>query len=482
MVSTTLALGATVLTLATFAGLGTWYARGRVGTVAEFVSAHGTTGGPRLAATLFASSMGAWVLLSPAEAGAAFGGVSAVAGYALGSAAPLLLYVAVGPRIRELLPRGNAITEFAQARYGTAMFGYVLVVSVAYMAVFLAAEMTGIVGALALVADVPAWQTAALVGGFALVYTGYGGLRASIFTDAVQTALLVPLLVVVVAGALFAVGGPTTAYREVAATTPSLVDPGFLPGLKFGGYIVFAVLGAEMMNQAWWQRIYAAESDRTLRRGFLVAAAAVVPLVFLAGLLGVAARGLGHVGTERASVALFALVTEAFPDWAALGVVLVALVLVMSTADTLFNALASVVTVDLPRIVDADEDRLLVAARSLTALVALGAVVVGAQQYSVLTLFLAADLLATATFVPLLTGLYSARLTGAGALLASVAGLAVGAVFFPPLGLFGAGDYLLAFGGATAVSAGLTAASAALSGTRTDLAALGDRIEELPGD
>jgi Na+/proline symporter len=437
MVTATVALGATVAVLALFAGLGAWYARGRVGSTEDYISARNSTAGGRLTATLVASSMGAWILFSPAEAAAAFGGISALVGYGVGSAVPLLAYAFLGPRIREYIPEGHSITEYAYARYGTGMYVYVLLVSVAYMFVFLAAEMTGITGALALVAGVPLRQTAAVIGGFVLAYTAYGGLQASIFTDTVQTLVLLPLLAVGFGAAVFSLGGAGAVHETVLAQDASLADPGFVPGLRFGAYVVVAILGAEMLNQAWWQRIYAGSSSREVRRSFLIAAVAVLPMVVTAGLFGLAATGLDSLVTSgaeyNADVAFFLVVNASFSEPVTLAVVLIAVLLVMSTADTLFNAIASVATADLRRLLaDPDDDTLTLAARFLTVVVALAATVVGAQGYSVLQVFFTADLLATATFVPLLYGLYSPRPSGPGMLVASVAGLLVGAAMFPP--------------------------------------------------
>ena len=437
MVTATVALGATVAVLALFAGLGTWYARGRVGSTEDYISARNSTGGGRLTATLVASSMGAWILFSPAEAAAAFGGISALVGYGVGSAVPLLAYAFLGPRIREYIPEGHSITEYAYARYGTGMYVYVLLVSVAYMFVFLAAEMTGITGALALVAGVPLWQTAAVIGGFVLAYTAYGGLQASIFTDTLQTLVLLPLLAVGFGAAILSLGGAGAVHETVLAQDASLVDPGFVPGLRFGAYVVVAILGAEMLNQAWWQRIYAGSTSREVRRSFLIAAVAVLPMVVTAGLFGLVATGLDSLVTSgaeyNADVAFFLVVNASFSEPVTLAVVLIAVLLVMSTADTLFNAIASVATADLRRLLaDPDDDTLTLAARLLTVVVALAATVVGAQGYSVIQVFFTADLLATATFVPLLYGLYSPRPSGPGMLVASVAGLLVGTAMFPP--------------------------------------------------
>jgi Na+/proline symporter len=498
VVTTTLALGLTVLVLVGFTAVGLWHARGRVDSAEDLVTARDSVGGGRMTATLVASVMGVWILLAAPEAGAGFG-VAAVAGYAVGEAVPMLVYARVGPRVRELLPAGHSLTEYAHARYGRAMYGFVVLVSALYMFVFVAAELTGIAGALSLVAGVPQWQTAVLVGGFVLLYTGYGGLRASIFTDTVQALFVFPLLVVAVAGTVLALGGPAAVYEGVAAADPTLLDPGFLPGLQFGLALSFAILGAELVNQTWWQRIYAGADADTVGRGFRTAALANGLVVFLAALLGVVAVGHADVVTDvtsagyNADVAFFLLLGGAFPEWVVVAAVLLALVLVMSSVDSLFSALASLVTADLPRLLDDPGDRTLrLGARALTVVVAVAAVYVSLRARSVLRLFFLADLLGAAVAVPLVYGLYSRRLSGAGALASSLAGLAVGLAYFPDLRGYitavpvvgpalPAADplYLTSFAGATLVSAVLSVLAARLSSTEVDLDALSREVRRL---
>ncbi|WP_435144971.1 sodium:solute symporter family transporter [Halobaculum sp. P14] len=491
MVGGAFALGVTVLTLAAVTAAGLLYSRGRIGSVEDYVSARNSAGAGSTAATLVASGMGAWILFSPAEAGAAFGGLAAVVGYAVGSAVPLLLFVSVGPRLREHLPGGHSLTEYVYARYGARMYGYVLVITAFYLFVFLAAEMTAVVNALSVVADVPAWLTAGIVGAFVLVYTGYGGLVASIFTDTLQTLVVLPLLAVSVAAVVVGLGGATGLHGAVVATNPDLLDPTFLPGVAFGAYVVIAVAGANVFNQGQWQRVFAAESDAAVRRGFVLAAVAVVPMVLLAGLFGVVAAGLGLLDAAAPSVAFFVVVAAALPEWATLGVVVLVVLLVTSTADTLCNALASVVTVDLSRLLDdPSAGTLQRAARGLTVVVAVGAVAVSARGYSVLELFLLADLLGAATFIPFLHGLYSGRATESGALSGSVAGLAVGLAYFPTLHgvatsvpvvgpLLPGASFVHAFGGAAGVSAAVSLVAALTADDRFDLETLEADVRSL---
>ena len=504
MVSTAAALGLTVVTLALFAALGVWYSRGKVRGVEDLISARDSVGEGRTTATLIASVMGVWILLSAPEAGAGFG-IAAVVGYAVGEGLPMLAYAALGPRIRRLIPNGHSLSEYAYARYGGAMYGFVLAVSALYMFVFLAAELTGISRALALVAGVPQWQTAVLVGGFVLLYTGYGGLRASIFTDTIQALLVLPLLVVALAGAVVALGGAGGVYEGVVEASPALLDPGFVVGLRFGLALAFAIMGAELINQLWWQRIYAANDGETVRRGFRTAAIANAAIVFLAALFGIVAVGHADVVTDfsspayNADVALFLLMDAAFPEWIVLAVVLLALLLVMSSADSLFSALSSLVTADLPRLMDDPTDRnLLLAGRVLTVIAAVLAIVVSLYARSVLRLFFLADLLGAAVAFPLVYGLYSERLSGPAALGSSVLGLAVGAAFFPlPFGGSAAlrsvpvvgpalpapdPTYLLPFAGAMVVSTVTALAFARISTSSFDLGQLSVTIRRFEVD
>ncbi|GGM60784.1 Na+/proline symporter [Halarchaeum rubridurum] len=490
MIDATLTLGVVVAALALTALVGVWYAKRGDLSLDALLTARGSASEGTTVASVVGSVMGAWILLSPAEAGAAYGGLTAVLGYALGSAAPLLLFVPVAARVRDVMPDGHSLTEYVRARFGTTFYLFVVVVSVFYMFVFLAAEMTGVTAALALVAGVPAWATAVVIGGFVLAYTAYGGLVASLVTDTVQTAVALPLLVVAAVGALWRLGGTDAVHATAASEAPQLITLTNPAALAFGFYVVFAVLGANVLHQGVWQRIWAAESTSSVKRAFGVSAVAVVPMIVLAGVFGVVAAARGLVD-GNAGVSFFLVVNDVFSTPLALGVVVLAVLLVASTADTVLNGIASVVTVDLAAFTDADAETLTRTARAATVVVALAAIVVGARGYDVLTLFFLADLLGAATFAPFVLGLYLPTLGERGALLASVSGLVVGLTYFPGLGIGSAlaalgvpitPSFFWVFVGSTGVSVGLTLLAAALGRDEYDVRALrrvGERLTEV---
>jgi Na+/proline symporter len=491
----TAVLAGMVVLLSGFALLGIWAGRRGVRSVEDLISARDSIGPRQLTATLVASVMGVWILFAAPEAGAGFG-IAAVIGYALGQAIPMALYARIGPRIRELMPSGHSLPEYVRVRYGGGAYLLILGISAMYMFIFVAAELTGIAGAFAAVAGIEPLQTVLIVGGAVLIYTAYGGLRASILTDSIQALLILPLLAVVTLVVLLRAG--TTAPAAVLSSELIPATVGFWAGAQFGLALVFAIVGAELINQTWWQRIYAGRDGHTVRRSFQTAMLLNGSITFIAAGLGVLARTLAPINTDvtaagyNADASLFILVDTLAPGLSIV-VLFLALLLVISSMDSLFNALASLLTTDVGRLVNGVSSRQLsLVARVGTVAVAIGAMYVSLRAQSVLRLFFLADLLGAAVAVPMLAGLYSDRIDQRGVLLASGVGLVVGLAYFPDLrwllvqlpglqGLLPAVDplYLRAFAGAMLASGVVTLLAVGLTRSTVDLRNLRDRVHLL---
>jgi Na+/proline symporter len=379
-------------------------------------------------ATIVASAMGAWILFSPPEVGAT-SGIAGILGYCIGQATPSALFAFMGTRIRFLMPHGHSLNEYVLHRFGNAMYLLTLGIIVFYMFVYLAAELTAIAKAVELMAGVPLWLTAVLVISAVFIYTTVGGLAATIFTDAIQFIVIVPLLLLSFAIALIALGGWGTAIAPVTQSAPQLLSLANGPGIKFGATLVIAVISAEMFNQANWQRIYACRDDVVVRRSFLGSFLFIVPILFIAGLLGILAMHFGF-SDDRAFFSLIEAL--GLPGWVSIAVLVLVLALVMSSLDTLLNGIASVFAIDLVRFFPAmPSTGILRASRILTVAVGIPVVLIASQGYNVLYLFLLADLVCAGALFPVLFGLYSRRLTGVMAFWSSLLGIAAGALFFP---------------------------------------------------
>ncbi|NYT61819.1 sodium:solute symporter family protein [Alcaligenaceae bacterium] len=431
-----LANTSTILWLLLFAGgfaiAGVLYARHDRGSLEDYIVARNSQSTTATILTLLASTLGAWILFAPAQA-ATWGGLAAVIGYALGAVSPRILMIPLGKRMRELIPQGHTLTEFVIIRYGKRMYGLTLIIMLFFMFIALTAEITAIAKLVALLAPVPLWATAAIVMGATLLYTSYGGIRASIFTDKVQMLVIVPLLGLLAVLGWRATGGSTPVISGLQANAPQLLNLSDPIGIKAGLTFFVAILLTGLFHQGNWQRVYAARDVRTMRNGFLLGGLLAMPVIFIMGLFGLAFVGLGHGGDS--SVAVFSIVLPHIPDWFAISLIPLGLALVMSTADTVISAVSSIIAVDIRRLVpQTSKTTLMALSRWLIFLLAIPVMIAASQGYSVLYLYLLADLFCSAAAFPVFFGLFSRRYDGATAVVSTLFGLAAGLFLFPASG------------------------------------------------
>ena len=460
----TIAVVITVLTSVVFLALGLWYVGRRRISVEDFIVSRGAAGTGLATATLVASALGAWILASPAETGV-LSGISALVGYGLGSAAPLLAFIVLGARMRNLMPEGHSVTEFVWHRFGPAMYYFTIAVVIFYMLVFLSAELTIVAKAVNLIGGTHLAITAIVVGLLTVVYTAYGGMRASLFTDRIQFYIIIPLLIVVIIAAIRAVNGLGDVLDKVSDVSPELLSPTHGAGIEFGVTLIIAILAAEMFNQGSWQRVYTMRDEGTLRKGFLIAGVVVLPVIFLTGMFGILAVGMDVV--EDPSVAMISFVKAVMPFWSVVALLVLGIVLVMSSMDTMLNGITSTITLDIARTKpELGGSSLLRSSRAITVVLILPAIFIASKGYSVLYLFFIADLACAAAVFPVFYGLYSKRLAGPAAMVSALAGLVVGALFFPApdfgplpgITIPGAGRLVISFGAALGVSGVLSIA------------------------
>ncbi|WP_249975874.1 sodium:solute symporter [Vreelandella olivaria] len=380
------------------------------GSLDDYVTARNSQTASTLGLSFLASGMGAWILFAPPEIGA-FAGPIALLGYALGSALPFIVLGLYGPKIRRALPEGRSIAEFAQACYGTGVRRWVSWVSVAYMACFLAAELTAIGAITALLSEVPPALVIIGVALTTLVYTAIGGLRASLATDRWQAWLLLALLLAV---------ATATVWR-----LPTFPSDAVMPSLPVAGSLsvaltlVIAVTAANLFHQGYWQRVWAAQDNQSLGRGAWLGGGMTMLVVMVIGGVGIMAAMSG-VALGEPPMPFFALLGNA-PVWVTLPALVLAVTLVTSSVDTLQNGIASLWVGR-----GEHQHESLTKARWLTVALMVPVILVALQGLSVLRLFLIADLLCAAIVVPILLGLWQ-RMTPMAAVGGGVAGL-VGAV------------------------------------------------------
>jgi len=387
-----------------------------------YILARNSLGGGTMSMTLFATGMGVWILFGPAES-LLTAGLAALVGYALASTLSLWMFWRLGERIRNILPQGKSLTEFVLERFGTAMYLLVLAVSFLYMAIAMAAGLSGIGLAGQIVFGIPLWQTIAILGFATLSYTALGGFRASVIAGKIQTFVILPLFALVVVMSAVTVGDFGAAWN--AANVPAF---GW-SGIEYGIALIIGVLAAEAFNQVWWQHVYSGKDARAMKRGFFISGLMVFPVVMLAGLIGVYAAAAGSAGNP--SVAVFDFLAT-LPQWLSASGMVLAVALVMGNMDSLLNGMVSVCAVDIKRVKPGISDAsLLRIAKLLTLLFALGAMIIATHGFSVLYLFLIADLICAGAAFPVFYGMFSKSVEKRTAFIACIIGIVSGFILFP---------------------------------------------------
>ncbi|MDX1419958.1 MAG: sodium:solute symporter [Rubricoccaceae bacterium] len=352
--------------------------RGRDETSADYFLAGRNVGWFVVGASLFASNIGSEHLVGLAGSGAA-SGVAPGQFEVLASLILLLLGWVFVP----FYVRSGVFTmpEFLERRYSPASRWYLATVSIlAY--VLTKISVTVFAGAVVFRAiGVPFWTGALVVVAVTGLYTVFGGLRAVLYTDLLQTFVLIGGALAVTLLGLQAVGG----WDVLAAT----VAPGFLdmwkpasdPDFPWTGIL----FGAPILGVWYWctdqfivQRTLSARSVTEARRGALFAGfLKLLPLfIFVVpGLLAATLVAQGRLTLGNTNEALPALVAALLPTGLRGLVVAGLLAALMSSLSSVFNSCSTLITWDVYKKLhpDASERRLVWVGRLATgALVVLG--------------------------------------------------------------------------------------------------------------
>jgi len=250
-----------------FALIGILYSR-KHQSLSNYLTAGRNVGTLSLTTSLVASALGAWILFGPASA-ATWGGIGSVIGYSLGTAFPMIAFIFLGTKIRKVFPRGNTLTEFIHHKLGKNLFKLILILIIFYMFIFLCAEVTAVSMLVNYISGTPLWLTATLVVVTTLIYTLYGGLRASILTDNLQFFIVLILLFICVYY-LFSLNSDIISFQVIQTNSSHLLSSKYIPNYTAGLTFFIAVAATNLFHQGNWQRIFAAKNNEVLKKSLWI--------------------------------------------------------------------------------------------------------------------------------------------------------------------------------------------------------------------
>ena len=379
-----------------------------------------------LTTSLVASALGAWILFGPASA-ATWGGIGAVIGYALGTAFPLFILIFLGEKFRKLYPKGKTLIEVVRLRFGTKLFKLILFLTIFYMFIFLIAEVTAVSILVNYISGTTLWITALIVIVSSLIYTLYGGLRASIFTDNIQFIIILILLLISFIN-LISFNFNEFNFEFIKQNKPDLLSFDYLPNFTAGLTFFIAVAATNLFHQGNWQRVYAAQNNKVLKKSLIVSFLIIIPIVFFMGFSGLVAVSINS--TVVPDLAFFSLLLKEQTLMLSVIVIVLAISLTISSIDTLINAISSLIVVDGSKILNFKADYLKLSKYFIICL-SIIAFAIASKGLSILYLFLLADLLCCAAVLTVFYSFYDKKLNEKNAYLSILIGLFVGLILFP---------------------------------------------------
>jgi solute:Na+ symporter, SSS family len=398
--------------------VGLYFARRVRGAGDFFVAGRGLTPG-LLLASLVAANIGAGSTVGATGLGYR-DGLSAwwwVGSAGLGT---LVLAFLVGPRIRRIAAEHDLRTvgDFLEHRYGRAVRGVVAVLLWGGTLAILTGQLVAAGKILHVVTGLPPAVGSILGGAAMTIYFTAGGLLGSAWVNALQLVVEVGTFLLLLPFALAGAGG----WPSVVSRAPA--DPAYWDFWSGGSLQYLAILAPSFfMSPGLLQKVYGADSDRTVRLGVGLNALFLLAFACIPAFLGVVARAQ-HPGLPDRELALpMLLLYDLPPVLGALGLA-AAFTTDVNTADAVLFMLSTSLAQDLYRGYvnrQATDTQVVWVARMAAVAggaLGIGFAVVAPSVIGALTIFY--TLVSVCLFVPIVAGLFLPRV-GTRAALASIA-------------------------------------------------------------
>jgi len=271
------------------------------------------------------------------------------------------------------------------------------------------------------------------MGAIIVLYTVMGGIKAVIYTDCAQWAvLLVGLIGLAIPLALREVGGFGALRAALPAEFFSL-SPGAIRSDNASGWVTFinwtiTIVPIWLVGMTLYQRMYACKGVKEARKAWLLAGVFEYPIMaFMGVLLGMCARVLyPDLAAGEAEKGLPMLINDILPIGITGIVVAAYFSAIMSTADSCLMASSGNIVNDLlQRYVmrDASHKKIMAVSQLVTLLLGIAAILIASQFQTVLdSILYAYAFLVSGLFVPTLGAFFWKRASATGALAGMIGG------------------------------------------------------------
>ena len=313
--------------------LGVWWGRKSGDSADEYMFAGRNIGLALTTATLMASWVTGNTTLSAPEMGYTLG-IWGMIGYSLAGLG-LLFFAPLAIRIKRLLPSGHTSGDFVRLRYGRAAWYLFLAITFVYTLGFLITQGMGAGLVLEALSGIDYRVGMVAVITVSTIYTLFGGMRAVIGTDFIQSMIIMAVLVVVAVLA-YTEYGTAEVYASLTEVAPQRLNFLLPAGLLFAWNTGLFSMGEIFQGNIWWSRIFSSR-ENVIFRSFIFSGIAWMTVPIVTGSIALVALAQDFDVPQ---------VNMVFPIVAAEllgsgGAVLVFLIIFSSLASTLDSLLAS---------------------------------------------------------------------------------------------------------------------------------------------
>lgn len=328
-------------------------------------------------------------------------GVEGLMVYGLASALPMMLFAWAGPIIRASCPEGFVLTEWTRYRFGWLTSFYLTCLTIGTMYLYMVAELAAVQAAIETLTGVDALPVLIVEAVFTSIYTAVGGFHTSFFTDNIQGAMMLVLLVIVSAG--------LGVYFHVDPSEPAksgMLQPNLLAN-KLIYILPVAIATNDCFLSGFWMRTFASKNNKELFWACVystILTLIILTVVGLTGLLAVWAKlevdgTLFVYGDERSANAFFYVINE-MPGWVIGFTIAFTLSLSVAAYDSNQSAMASTISNDFFR-----NKVNMVWVRLIVLCINAPVIVVALKAPNILNIFLIADLFSAAVIPIMFCGL-----------------------------------------------------------------------------
>jgi len=297
------------------------------------------------------------------------------------------------------------------------------------MFIFLCAEVTAVSLLINYISGTPLWITASIILIATLTYTLYGGLRASIFTDMIQMIIIIILFVISVIY-LLSFTGDQFSFDFIYEKNPQLLSVNYIPNYTAGITFFIAVAATNLFHQGNWQRVYAAKNNEVLKKSLILAFIVIIPIVYFMGFSGLVAISVNSKVIP--DLGFFSLLLKDQTEFLSLVIIILGVSLTISTIDTLVNAISSLIVVDGKATFNLKHNiNYLRFSKSFIIVLSIIAFIIASKGFSVLYLFLLADLFCCAFVLTVFYSFYNKKINEKTAYISIIVGLICGFLLFP---------------------------------------------------